>query len=133
MKTPEKSEILALVASLITAREYVITDRNGDCYAIDSVGQAYFDSEESAQARIDHLIESKPDDFGYEVRLAWIDLTVGASPDGSWSYQTGDNSFTGGAYGHPDWAVVTLDADSKPEEVADDILDQIAELQCSHA
>lgn len=27
---------------------------------------------------------------------------------GDWSYQTGDNSYTGGAYGYPHWAVVSV-------------------------
>ena len=31
-----------------------------------------------------------------------IDLTIGFDPeDNSWSFQTGDNSYTGGAYGYP--------------------------------
>ena len=60
-------------------------------------------------------------------------LTVGFTPetrerDASWGYQTGDNSFTGGAYSHPHWAVVYLSRDSKPAEVAQDIADEIAEM-----
>jgi hypothetical protein len=60
-------------------------------------------------------------------------LTVGFTPetpdrDYSWSYQTGDNSFTGGAYGHRHWAVVSIYRDSNPAEVAGDIASQIGEL-----
>lgn len=60
-------------------------------------------------------------------------LTVGFTPeteekDCSWSYQTGDNSYSGGAYGHPHWAVVYLSRDSVPSEIADDIAGQIGEL-----
>lgn len=60
-------------------------------------------------------------------------LTVGFTPetedkDFSWGYQTGDNSFTGGAYCHPHWAVVYLYRDSVPSEVAEDIASQISEL-----
>lgn len=54
-------------------------------------------------------------------------VTIGASPDGRWSYQTGDNSFMGGAYGHPVWGVVYLTRDTDPEEAADTALDEIAE------
>jgi hypothetical protein len=54
-------------------------------------------------------------------------VTIGASPDGSWSYQTGDNSYSGGAYGHPAWGVVYLYRDSDPAELAGDALDQIAD------
>lgn len=47
--------------------------------------------------------------------------------DASWHYQTGDNSFTGGAYGHPHWAVVYLYRDSDPESLAGDAANEIAE------
>ena len=53
-------------------------------------------------------------------------LTVGYSPDTqSWGYQTGDNSFTGGAYGHPFWGVVWIGADADPAAVADEIAEDI--------
>jgi hypothetical protein len=60
-------------------------------------------------------------------------VTIGFTPatpdqDYSWHYQTGDNSFSGGAYGHPHWAVVSLYRDSDPKELADDCAGQIAEL-----
>lgn len=48
-------------------------------------------------------------------------LTIGADA-GGWSYQTGDNSFTGGAYGYADWSSVALYRDSDPESVADEII-----------
>jgi len=34
-----------------------------------------------------------------------IMLTIGCAYDKDWSYQTGDNSYSGGAYGHPYWGV----------------------------
>ena len=60
-------------------------------------------------------------------------LTIGFKPaaihkDASWSYQTGDNSYTGGAYGCPHWAVVSLYRDSVVSEVVDDIASQIHDL-----
>lgn len=54
-------------------------------------------------------------------------VTIGASPDGSWSHQTGDNSFTGGAYGHPVWGVVYLYRDTDVDGAAESVLDEIAE------
>lgn len=57
-------------------------------------------------------------------------VTIGWTPSGSWSYQTGDNSFTGGAYGHPHWAVVYIDRKSNSREVVRDIHDQLMELAC---
>lgn len=57
-----------------------------------------------------------------------MDVTVGWNPESDdWSYQTGDNSFMGSAYHYPCWAVVTLTRRSNSRELADDILDQLAE------
>ncbi len=56
-----------------------------------------------------------------------ICLTVGASLSGKWSFQTGDNSFTGGAYGFHSWGVAGVYRDSNSFDVADTILDELAE------
>ena len=45
-----------------------------------------------------------------------------------WGYQTGDNSYTGGAYSFPHWAVLYLSRDSDPKDIANEAADQIAEL-----
>ena len=59
-----------------------------------------------------------------------MDVTIGYSPDdGSWDYQTGDNSFTGGAYGHPDWAVVTLYRRANSRELAREVICQLSDLE----
>lgn len=51
-----------------------------------------------------------------------IDLTIGFTPDdGSWDYQTGDNSYSGCAYAHTYWGVGTVYADSDPDSLADEI------------
>jgi hypothetical protein len=57
-----------------------------------------------------------------------VSLTVGWKPSGAWSYQTGDNSYTGGAYGYPHWGVVTVYRRSDSSAVARDIRYQLAEL-----
>lgn len=57
-----------------------------------------------------------------------MELTVGANEAGEWSYQTGDNSYTGGAYGFPHWAVVTLTRRCNSREVAREIQSQLADL-----
>lgn len=58
-------------------------------------------------------------------------VTVGATPhkDGhlAWGYQTGDNSFTGGAYGHPYWGVGYLYRRSNSAEVAKEMIEEIAD------
>lgn len=57
-----------------------------------------------------------------------MSVTIGADGRGRWNYQTGDNSYTGGAYGYPHWAVVTLDRRSNCTSVANEVLDQLADL-----
>lgn len=42
-----------------------------------------------------------------------------------WSYQTGDNSYFGGAYSHPEWCVVYLFRDSDCEELGVDAVAQL--------
>lgn len=59
-------------------------------------------------------------------------VTIGFTPsdsdtDYSWHYQTGDNSFSGGAYGHAHWAVISLSRRSNSKELANEAADQIAE------
>lgn len=57
-----------------------------------------------------------------------VTLTVGWTPStGEWGYQTGDNSFTGGAYGHPVWAVVYVTDAEMDRDEAGDVVDEILE------
>lgn len=54
-------------------------------------------------------------------------VTIGASPDGSWHYQTGDNSYSGGAYSHAYWGLVYLHRRTNSREAARQAIDEIAE------
>ena len=45
--------------------------------------------------------------------------------DFSWSYQTGDNSYTGGAYCHKIWGVGSIYRRSKSADVARELCDDI--------
>ena len=57
-----------------------------------------------------------------------MDLTIGWDPDsGDWSYQTGDNSYTGSAYFYPVWAVTEIWRRCNSTEVARDLQNQLAE------
>ena len=57
-----------------------------------------------------------------------IDLTIGFDPDTSdWSYQTGANDFTGGAYGYPVWATTRIYRRSNSRELARELREQLAE------
>jgi hypothetical protein len=59
----------------------------------------------------------------------YITLTIGCdTTTGEWSYQSGDNSYSGGAYGYPDWAVITVSRRSDSRALARDIQDQLADL-----
>jgi hypothetical protein len=55
-----------------------------------------------------------------------VTFGLGEDQDGalSWSYQTGDNSFTGGAYGFSAWGVVSLYRRSNSRELAEDAFSQ---------
>ena len=80
------------------------------------------------------LVKAVKDDIEYDF-LAFqedeepgIQLTIGYDPkDDTWSYQTGDNSFSGSAYHYPIWGVVGVYKNSNCREIAKDIIGQIAE------
>lgn len=57
--------------------------------------------------------------------LPSMQVTVGWSEDGSWDYQTGDNSFSGAAYHHRHWAVIALYRRSNTRELARDCVEQL--------
>lgn len=64
-----------------------------------------------------------------------MELTVATTDGTSWSYQTGDNSFTGGAYSFQHWSVKNITPmDSKQErrEIARDIVSELAECMDIH-
>jgi len=63
-----------------------------------------------------------------EDEVPGIQITVGYhANEGTWTFQTGDNSFMGAAYGYPYWGVAGVYRSSNCREVARDIIDQIME------
>lgn len=93
-----------------------------------------------------NLFKSLKSDIGDEYRasedpddnIPGMQVTIGFTPSSednsfSWHYQTGDNSYQGGAYGHSHWAVVSLYRRSNSKSLALDCADQIADSvsQCS--
>ncbi len=59
----------------------------------------------------------------------YLDLTIAIDDDCStWSYQTGNNSFTGACYSLPHRAVFSICPDSDPLEVYESIIDQLEDL-----
>jgi hypothetical protein len=60
--------------------------------------------------------------------LPGIQLTVGWNPEnGEWSWQSGDNSYSGSAYFFPIWGVAGVYRRSNSREVAKDIISQLDE------
>lgn len=69
-------------------------------------------------------------DFADSDSPAYVDVTIGCTFDFeegaiSWNYQTGDSSFTGGAYGHPEWFTTSLLSRSNCKDLAKDLTDEI--------
>lgn len=59
----------------------------------------------------------------------YMELTVACNESGDqFNYQTGDNSFTGGAYGLPHWAVLNLWHGFDVDYIHTDIVDQLEAL-----
>lgn len=72
---------------------------------------------------------SDPDYIADEDDKPGIDLTIGVDVEtGDWSYQTGDNSYTGGAYDYRDWGVTRVYRRSNSRDVARDLISQVLEL-----
>lgn len=70
----------------------------------------------------------------YTENVAPTQLTIGFSFDTDtdtvteWSYQTGDNSFTGGAYSFPHWIVLHITHGSTLSELWQEVNEQIDSL-----
>jgi len=82
-------------------------------------------------ADIKKLVELNLADWKRDAReYGYIDLTIAVNDEGDrWNYQTGDNSYTGGAYGLPHWAVVTIDIDTDRDDLVRDIFEQFSEIE----
>lgn len=55
-----------------------------------------------------------------------MQVTLATTGGGSWSYQTGDNSYSGGCYSHPHWSVISLYRRSNCTELASEIVEELA-------
>ena len=72
----------------------------------------------------------KTDDFysEYVNSEEGLQLTIGCNEDKEFNWQTGDNSFTGGAYLYPHWAVIYVTQDSDTWRLVQEIIEQLGEL-----
>lgn len=114
---------------------YRIVDANVSLFKVPSLDVQLDGFLRQWEGLVNALIPDIEDDFraSDEDEEPSMQLTIGFTPatpdrDASWSYQTGDNSFTGGAYGSPYWAVVSLYRDTDAAEMAEEIASQLAEL-----
>ena len=74
-------------------------------------------------------VKKEIDEVQEDDTLPSICLTIGADcSDGDWSFQTGDNSYTGKTYGYRDWAVVSVYRRSNSHDLAIDIRNQLSDL-----
>ncbi len=59
-----------------------------------------------------------------------LQLTFAINTKGTkWSFQTGDNSYSGGAYLFPHWAVVYVSQDTTADELFKEVDERFGELQ----
>jgi hypothetical protein len=81
-------------------------------------------------ALLKQLKKEISDDYridGQEDDTPTMCVTVGCDIEtGEWGFQTGDNSFSGGAYGYQHWGVGYLTRRSNSRDVANDIIGDIA-------
>jgi hypothetical protein len=56
-----------------------------------------------------------------------ISVTISINEDcDTWSYQTGDNNYSGGCYGHPYWGVGAVYEDSDCQQIVSELIDDLA-------
>lgn len=73
-----------------------------------------------------YMMADNKDDEGERVGLQ---LTVSCNNEQTeWGWQSGDNSYSGGAYSLPHWAVVEIYARDKVSDIVNDIFKQWGEL-----
>lgn len=103
MPHPTESQLAAFAADMATLAKRLIPEIDDDFRCSDA-----------------------PDD---ETPGMMVTVGVTVEDDGtlSWNYQTGDNSFSGGAYCHATWGIGYLHRDTDPEEFADSITADVAD------
>lgn len=71
----------------------------------------------------EHVGQWPTDEEGFK----GVQLTIGCTLEDpvQWGWQTGDNSYTGGAYGHPDWFTVWAYPGCNCKNLADDLVQEI--------
>lgn len=73
----------------------------------------------------DYRIEGQGQDDDTPMMQVTVGCECPSDSSMSWSYQTGDNSFTGGAYSYAHWGIAYLTRDTKPEDFAREVMDSL--------
>lgn len=86
--------------------------------------------EKNTRVEISQFIHQNMEDFKKDaIEYGGLDITIAVNDDfTSWNYQTGDNSYTGGAYGLPHWAVSTVMPDTDADDLCNEVFDQLDDL-----
>ena len=95
--------------------------------------QFWNENKQDLTALLKELIENHiEDDFRAfedndpDLDIPSMQITISVSEDlKTWSYQTGDNSYTGSCYGDPFWGIGYIFRDSDPSEVASELIDDL--------
>lgn len=81
------------------------------------------------KAEIEQFLDVNMIEFNQDaIEFDGAELTIATDDGTQWNYQTGDNSYTGGAYGLQHWAVVTIMPDSTTSEILDEVISQLEDL-----
>lgn len=117
-----------IIEDLITAVTYEVESAK-DRFLTDC--REYFEDYAADDELTPDVCDVKPSDY---LTYSHMDLTIGFNYDDetetvtSYSYQTGDNSFTGLAYNHPHWIVISITPNTVPSDYYRDILEQFDSL-----
>ncbi len=87
------------------------------------------------------LLRALKSDIGDEYRVSddadddtpGMLVTVATTDGRAWSWQTGDNSFTGGAYGYAHWSLIYLYRASNCRDLARDAVEELRDMVAESA
>ena len=73
------------------------------------------------------IIELKKDLGTWDMEEMDVTVACSGSDSDDWTFQTGDNSYTGSCYSYQHWAIGTISKDTNSKLLATELLDQLDE------